>query len=188
MMKIYTKTGDDGQTGLLGGQRVQKDHLRVETCGTVDELNASIGVLRAEPLPGAIDALLRQIQNDLFQVGAELASPGEKSATQRIGPQPASEIESALDLLEANLAPLTEFILPAGTRPASLAHLARGVCRRAERRLVTLRRSDPTSVSDDLLIYLNRLGDLLFVVARALNADAGQGDEPWEKRAYQPDS
>jgi cob(I)alamin adenosyltransferase len=181
-MKIYTKTGDTGETGLFGGPRVQKDHLRIEALGSIDELNADIGVLRAESLPGPIDGLLRQVQNDLFQAGAELATPGQQGAAQQLGAQPATELEAAMDHLDANLVPLKEFILPTGTRACALAHAARGVCRRAERRVVTLRRSDPGSVSDDLLIYVNRLSDLLFVVARALQADVGQTDEVWEKR------
>jgi cob(I)alamin adenosyltransferase len=179
-MKIYTKTGDDGETGLFGGPRVRKDHPRIESYGAVDELNALLGLVRCEAMPPEIDALLARIQNELFDLGAELASPQPaKMGTATIGPKQAALLERAIDQYEAVLAPLKQFILPGGERAAAELHLARTVCRRAERRLTALMAVE--SVSNDLLVYLNRLGDLLFVLARAVNLAAGVGDVPWRK-------
>jgi cob(I)alamin adenosyltransferase len=181
-MKIYTKTGDAGQTGLYGGGRVRKDAPRIEAYGTVDELNAVLGVVRAEALPADIDALLARIQHDLFAVGAELATVNPADmGTGTIGAADIAALEAAIDLYESRLTPLKQFILPGGTRSASLLHLARTVCRRAERRVVRLAaESSHEKVSGDLVIYLNRLSDLLFVLARATNAAAGQPDVPWQ--------
>jgi cob(I)alamin adenosyltransferase len=181
-MKIYTKTGDQGETGLFGGPRVPKDHPRIEAYGTVDELNSVLGVLRAEALPAEIDALIAQIQNELFSLGAELATPKPESAgTRLIGSTHITALERAIDQYEVGLEPLRQFILPAGTRAATLAHLARTVCRRAERGVIALGHHTDESVADELVIYLNRLSDLLFVLARALNRAAGTTDVPWTK-------
>ncbi|MEX2139535.1 MAG: cob(I)yrinic acid a,c-diamide adenosyltransferase [Pirellulales bacterium] len=182
-MKIYTKTGDDGTTGLYGGGRVRKDHARVEACGAVDELNAVVGWARAEALPRVIDELLEQIQNELFDLGAELATP--QPAAQGLSVVSEREIgalEAAIDRFEAGLAPLKTFILPAGTRAAAALHLGRTVCRRAERRVITLAAGTKEPVSPQIVVYLNRLSDLLFVLARAANAGAGQEDVEWRKR------
>lgn len=179
-MKIYTKTGDQGETGLFGGPRVRKDNPRIEAYGAVDELNAVLGVVRSEPLPVEIDELLAKIQNSLFDLGAELASPDPtRMGVATIGPAHAESLERAIDRYEANLPPLKAFILPGGCRAAAAMHLARTVCRRAERRLISL--SAVETISETLIVYLNRLSDLLFVLARELNRLEGQGDVTWRK-------
>jgi cob(I)alamin adenosyltransferase len=187
-VKIYTKTGDGGETGLWGGLRVGKDAARVHAYGTVDECNAAIGVARAalgavpaprqarEPL-GDIDELLAHIQNQLFVVGADLATPGAVASIPRVGPGEITFLEQAIDALEGELEPLRQFILPGGTLAAAHLHLARTICRRAERALVTLAREE--SLGQHIGAYLNRLSDCLFVLARAANARAGVPDVPW---------
>ena len=177
-MKVYTRTGDRGETGLVGGTRVRKDTPRLEVCGTLDELNATLGMARAESLPEDrlpedIDRLLRQIQSELFSVGAQLATE-EPTAGSDL---PSVEaLEKAIDRYDAELPPIRHFILPAGSRAAAALHVARTVCRRAERRLVTLiGPSGPETVADPLA-YLNRLSDLLFVLARTANAADGLED------------
>jgi cob(I)alamin adenosyltransferase len=181
-MKIYTKTGDRGDTGLFGGPRVSKDAPRIEAYGTVDELNSVLGVVRSIHQQPDVDALLEQIQNELFSLGAQLATPNPAAhQTALIGPPQIAALEAAIDRYQAGLAPLAQFILPAGTPAAAQLHLARTVCRRAERRLVTLMHQSPEPIADDLVIYLNRLSDLLFVLAREVNRAAGTGDVPWRK-------
>jgi len=180
--KIYTKTGDDGQTGLFGGPRVAKDDARIEAYGAVDELNALLGLVRCEHLSPEIDTLLAAFQHDLFALGAELASPDPaKLGTNFIGPPQITGLEQAIDHYDALVLPLNQFILPGGNRGASLLHVARTVCRRAERRVVTL--AAATTISPHVVIYLNRLGDLLFVLARHANLLAGIAEEPWQKPA-----
>ena len=167
LMKIYTRTGDLGETGLFGGPRVGKDMARIEALGTVDELNASLGVVRAEPLPDDVDRTLEQIQRQLLDLGAELATPEPvKQGNRKIGREDVSALEAQIDGFQESLEPLHDFILPGGNRAAASLHLARTVCRRAERRLVTLIRHSPDDISLALLAYLNRLSDLLFVLAR----------------------
>ncbi|HVU87437.1 MAG TPA: cob(I)yrinic acid a,c-diamide adenosyltransferase [Pirellulales bacterium] len=179
-MKIYTKTGDTGETGLFGGPRVPKDAPRIEAYGTVDELNAVLGLARAEALPSDIDLLVARIQNELFDLGAELATPDPQAKSMAmLNAGSIAALEQAIDRHEAQLAPLRQFILPGGTRAAALLHLARTVCRRAERRLVTLAATE--QIGPTLLVYLNRLSDLLFVLARATNQSAGRADVPWQK-------
>lgn len=181
-MKIYTKTGDRGETGLFGGPRVRKDATRIEAYGTVDELNSVLGVARTQLGAGAIDTLVEAIQNDLFAVGAELATPDPAAhQTAMIGPQQIAVLEAAIDRHEEQLAPLKQFILPGGVPAAAQLHLARSVCRRAERRVVTLAHEPGETVSGDLVVYLNRLSDLLFVLARAANHEAQRADVPWRK-------
>lgn len=181
-MRIYTKTGDDGTTGLFAGPRVPKDHPRIEAYGTVDELNAVLGRARAEGLPADIDQLLGIIQSELFNVGAELATPKPESLSMPlIGPAHSERLERAIDRFETELAPLTQFVLPGGTRAAADLHIARTVARRAERQVVTLSRQPDESVASRLVIYLNRLSDLLFVLSRVVNARAGVADVPWQK-------
>ena len=182
-MKIYTKTGDDGTTGLYGGGRVRKDDVRIEAFGAVDELNAVLGMARAEGLPGDIDQLLTRVQNELFDLGAELATvqPSVQGLAV-VGEREIGALEAAIDRFEAGLAPLKAFILPAGTRAATALHLARTICRRAERRVLTLAAQAGERVSPQTVVYLNRLSDLLFVLARAANAAAGQADVEWERR------
>ena len=182
MKKIYTRTGDLGETGLLGGPRVRKDSLRVEACGTVDELNAAIGLARAEPLCEDLDHLLERLQHDLFRLGAQSVAVGALAKSlDMIQPAHVEALEKEIDRHEHALSELKQFILPGGTRAAAALHLARTVCRRAERRLVTASDAFGDEISPLLLVYLNRLGDLLFVLARAANAQAGQSDVPWKK-------
>ncbi len=163
LSKIYTRTGDDGTTGLGDGSRVPKDHLRVEAYGTVDELNSVIGMLLAVPgLPAEVGACLTEVQHELFDMGGELCIPGHRA----ISAAQIARLESTLDGFNDALPPLKEFILPGGGPAASVCHLARTVARRAERRVVSLARAE--SVSPEVAQYLNRLSDLLFVLARVL--------------------
>jgi cob(I)alamin adenosyltransferase len=179
-MKIYTKTGDKGETGLPGGSRVPKDSIVTEVCGTIDEANTAIGMARAAGLPGDVDALLDSIQSKLFDLGAEAAGRGTASkCTFRITPADSHALESAIDRFDAELPPLRNFILPGGTAAAAALHFARAVCRRAERHLVTLLRECP-ELSPETMIYLNRLSDLLFVLARLVNTRAGQPETIWK--------
>jgi cob(I)alamin adenosyltransferase len=178
-MKIYTRTGDEGTTGLFGGERVRKDALRVEAYGTVDECNAAIGTARAHALDPALDALLHDIQNQLFVVGGDLATPGPSDYVPRTTQPMVDWCETQIDALEAGLPALRRFILPGGTPAAAGLHLARTVCRRAERLCVALHADEP--LTTPVLQYLNRLSDLLFVLARAANARAGRSDVFWEK-------
>jgi cob(I)alamin adenosyltransferase len=179
-VKIYTKTGDQGITGLLGSGRVPKDDVRIEAYGTVDELNAVLGVVRAHGLDPAVDRLAAQLQEDLFVVGSALAdpSPGGPFHNAVTGDH-ITRLESAIDAWETELKALTEFILPGGTLAAAHIHLARTVCRRAERLTVRLSRQAGEHVASSLIIYLNRLSDLLFVLARVVNHTAGVADTPW---------
>jgi cob(I)alamin adenosyltransferase len=182
-MKIYTKTGDDGRTGLFGGARVLKDDAQVEAYGSVDETNACLGVARAAGLSPDIDAALERIQAQLFVLGAELATPADHRSRLRLPLLDAADVttlEREIDRLEAGLPALTSFVLPAGTAAASALHHARTVCRRAERRVVAVQSS--AELRSELVIYLNRLSDLLFVLARKANAAAGVEDVPWAPR------
>jgi cob(I)alamin adenosyltransferase len=179
LSRIYTKTGDRGDTSLGDGARVPKDHPRVAAYGSVDELNAVLGLLLAQPgLPEA--DLLRDVQNDLFDVGADLCVPqaaGEAAGQRlRVRPGQAARLERAIDRLNAGLPALTSFVLPGGRPAAAWCHLARTVCRRAERDVVTLARGE--TVNPEVVVYLNRLSDLLFVLARACNGD-GREDVLW---------
>jgi cob(I)alamin adenosyltransferase len=175
LSKIYTRTGDAGTTGLGDGTRTGKDSQRIEAIGEVDELNSALGLLLAETLPEAVRAALTGVQHDLFDLGGELCIPGRTA----ISDEQVSRLETLLDGFNADLPPLKEFILPGGSRTASLAHLARTVCRRAERRVVALGRDE--AVSDAVRRYLNRLSDLLFVIGRVLNRDAGGNDVLWQQ-------
>ncbi len=183
LSKIYTKTGDKGDTGLGDGSRVAKDHARVAAYGSVDELNAVLGLLLAGGAgwePALVD-LFRGIQNDLFDVGADLCVPPtaeEKAgASLRVQPEQSARLEAAIDHYNAPLKPLKSFVLPGGTAAAAWCHMARTVCRRAEREVVTLARAE--TVNSEVVIYLNRLSDLLFVLARICN-DNGQSDVLWQ--------
>lgn len=175
LSKIVTRTGDGGETGLGDGSRVAKDAPRIAAIGTVDELNSTLGALIAEALPETIHACLTDVQHDLFDLGGELSIPGHVSVTDAH----VQRLEDAVEQFNADLAPLKEFILPGGTRAAALAHVARTVCRRAERAVVTL--ASDESVGWPARKYLNRLSDLLFVLARALNRAAGQPDVLWRR-------
>lgn len=183
-MKIYTKTGDMGSTGLFGGPRVSKDDDRIEAYGTVDELNAALGMARAAGLDSDVDSQLSQIQSELFSIGAELATPDPDAHGVRIiGQGHIARLEQTIDRHEASLEPLRHFILPAGSPAATQMHLARSICRRAERRVVTLVRRHEASVSEEVLIYLNRLSDLLFVLSRVANSRAEVQEVQWVKPA-----
>ncbi len=175
LSKIYTRTGDAGTTGLGDGSRTGKDSLRIAALGDVDELNSVIGVLLCEELPLQVRELLTGVQHDLFDLGGEMSIPGAVLVKDT---QPA-RLEAAIDHYNGDLKPLKEFILPGGTRAAALTHQARTVCRRAERALVALAVEE--KVSEVGRQYLNRLSDLLFVLGRWLNKDAGRGDVMWQK-------
>jgi cob(I)alamin adenosyltransferase len=175
LSKIYTRTGDAGTTGLGDGSRVAKDSLRIQAIGAVDELNSAIGVLLTEPLGASVRTCLQDVQHDLFDLGGELSIPGYTS----IGEVHVERLESVLDHFNGPLPPLKEFILPGGSRAAALCHVARTVCRRAERGIVSLAGAE--QLSPALQRYLNRLSDLLFVLCRVANRDAGVADVYWEK-------
>ena len=180
-MRIYTRTGDEGETGLFGGGRVPKDDPRVAAYGDVDELNSAIGIARAAE-PPLEDALLEGIQRDLFSIGGHLATPDPEKVARaleraHLSEGRVAELEAAIDAADAELPPLRAFVLPGGTPKAAALHLARTICRRAERRVVTLSRQ--AEVPADFLIYLNRLSDLLFTLARLANHRAGAGDVTW---------
>jgi cob(I)alamin adenosyltransferase len=182
-MKIYTKTGDDGETGLFGGPRVRKYHTRVAAYGEVDETNAAIGVARAANMPDHLDAMLERISSELFMLGAELATPdAAEKLKDRISQPHIAALEREIDELEAKLKPLANFILPAGTPASAALHLARCVARRAERQAVALGDTPGESLAPEVVIYLNRLSDLLFVMAREANRAAGVKDVPWITR------
>ncbi|MDB5301082.1 MAG: ATP/cobalamin adenosyltransferase [Phycisphaerales bacterium] len=183
-MKIYTKTGDDGTTGLIGGSRVSKGDARIECYGTVDELNAGIGLalVAAEQSAAELAPMLRRVQNELFVVGSHLATPDQsphRKSLPALHEKMVTRLEEEIDAAEVNLAPLRQFILPGGTEAAARLHLARTVCRRAERLLVAM--SQPNEAHGFVVTYLNRLSDWLFVQARRANAIAGVRDVPWEK-------
>jgi cob(I)alamin adenosyltransferase len=195
-MKIYTKVGDDGATGLIGGIRVSKDHARIEAYGTLDELSASLGwVLALAQRPGTADdatgltqmirdleSLLPAIQSDLFVMGAQLATPdGHPNGVGCLGESDVQRLEKAIDEAEIGLAPLRNFILPGGAPLSAALHLSRVVCRRAERRVVTL--GHLVEIPAFLIPYLNRLSDLLFVLARRANCAVGTEDVPWIPRS-----
>ena len=178
-MKIYTKTGDRGDTSLFGGQRVPKDALRIEAYGTVDELNSVIGLARADHPDPEIDGLLEEIQNGLFNLGADLATPRslEKSKVKRIDGKDVQRVEKMIDALEETVKPLRNFILPGGSPSAARLHFARTVCRRAERIVVRLSRNE--DIGENVIVYLNRLSDFLFVAARAANHRAQVAEVRW---------
>lgn len=179
--KIYTKTGDDGTTGLFGGARLSKDHIRIEAYGTVDELNAVIGWMMAVIPDQQIDSLLQNIQSRLFTIGSNLASqPGKEMITPDLLEEDIALLESSIDKMQAALTPLTHFIMPGGSQSVSAAHLARTVCRRAERRCVTL--SNESDVEAIIILYLNRLSDFFFVLSRWLADREGVAEIKWQPR------
>lgn len=176
LSKIYTRTGDNGTTGLGDGSRVDKDSLRVDAMGDADELNATIGLILTESIPDHLIETLTLVQHDLFNLGGEICMPNYEILTQAS----VNTLEQVIDELNQVLDPLKEFILPGGTKAAAYCHLARTVCRRAERKLITLNRSEPvTKIS---LLYLNRLSDLLFVMCRIINKEAGVSDVLWKNK------
>lgn len=183
LSKIYTRSGDQGETGLGDGQRVSKDHPRVAAYGSVDELNATLGLLLAQGLAVSeqpeLPVIVRDIQNDLFDLGADLCVPESPKSAQvlRIRPEQVTRLEQLIDRFNEPLQPLHSFVLPGGSLAAAWCHLARTICRRAERDVVTLGRTEV--INTEVIKYLNRLSDLLFVLARACN-DNGQTDVLWE--------
>ena len=181
LSKIYTRTGDDGTTGLGDGSRVNKDSLRIEALGDVDELNSIIGMMMTETMPAILMEPLEQIQHDLFNLGGEICIPGYVILQKT----KIDDLEEAIDTLNDDLEPLKEFILPGGAKAAAYCHLARTVCRRAERKLIQLHRveiSDEKKVTHISLQYLNRLSDLLFVMCRTINKEAGVSDVLWKNK------
>ena len=181
-MKIYTKTGDEGDTSLFGGGRVPKDNERVAAYGDVDELNACIGVARAAQVMPRIDETLVSIQRDLFSIGALLATPNREKMKEhltkaRIDDERISQLERSIDAAEVDLEPLRAFVLPGGTQKSAALHLARTVCRRAERNIIALHRN--SAVPPVIIVYLNRLSDLLFVLARLANKLGNAGEVTW---------
>jgi cob(I)alamin adenosyltransferase len=182
LTRIVTRTGDTGETGLAGGARLPKDHARIEVIGAVDELNSVLGLLLAETLPDDLRQPILDIQHDLFDLGGEISMPG----TNLLRQERIAELEGWVERRNADLPPLKEFILPGGSRAAALAHMARTVCRRAERRLVSLARAE--TVTSTALVYLNRLSDLLFVLARVLNRAADISDVFWRHERRKPAS
>jgi cob(I)alamin adenosyltransferase len=175
LSKIVTRTGDAGTTGLGDGTRVAKDSARIDAIGAIDELNSTLGLVLSEPLPEAVARCLASVQHDLFDLGGELSIPGYAAVTDAH----VERLEDAVERFNADLGPLKEFILPGGTRAAATAHVARTVCRRAERTLVRLAATEP--VNGAVRRYVNRLSDLLFVLARVLNHAAGRTDVLWQK-------
>jgi cob(I)alamin adenosyltransferase len=186
-MKIYTKTGDDGMTGLFGGGRVPKDHPRVAAFGTIDELNAWLGWIRSMGLPPDVDETLGRIQDELFMLGADLATPAYAKASshvRRVSAEDARWLEHQIDRFDAEIPPLQNFVLPGGDGAAAAVHLARTVCRRAERETVTL--SGRETIGAPIIVYLNRLSDFLFTLGRVLNHRAQVAEQPWLAREPKP--
>lgn len=181
-MKIYTKSGDTGETSLFAGGRVPKNDPRVESYGTVDELNSYLGLIRTFDLPHPAEEWLETIQNVLFTIGADLATPLDAKADWlvRLSAEPVSLLENAIDHMDETLEPLKSFILPGGTQAAAYAHIARTVCRRAERLCVELAQAHP--INKEVITYLNRLSDFLFTLARFINHHAGESETKWSKR------
>jgi cob(I)alamin adenosyltransferase len=180
-MPIYTRRGDKGETDVLGGVRLPKDHLRIEAIGQIDEFNALLGIVMSFSEDEKSNALLKEIQKDIFVIGAEFAASGSKAKLhKRIGPQRVAEIEQEIDKIEAQISPLHHFILPGGSKTASLLHLARTVNRRAERAVVALSRKE--KVDPQIITYLNRLSDLLFVMARLMNRRKRIEEVIWQGR------
>ncbi len=182
-MKIYTRTGDKGETSLFSGGRVRKDHLRVETYGTVDELNSILGLVRAESLPEIAQQRLERVQNELFIIGADLATPMDHSPAwlKRLEESTIESLEIEIDQMAAELPPLKNFILPGGTRAAATVQVARTVCRRAERLTVSLAADEAINLA--VITYLNRLSDWLFTLARWINLQADEPETRWTARS-----
>jgi len=187
-MKLYTRSGDDGTTGLFGGERVAKDHIRVTAYGTVDELNAALGVAAAalspdRPIEQRMREIIAVLQSRLFDIGADLATPSgsrHEAKILRIEASCIAEMETWIDEIDGGNEPMQNFILPGGTEGAARLHLARTICRRAERTMVTLGKTE--EIGDAAIIYINRLSDLLFAMARRINHERSVPDVPWQKR------
>ena len=182
-MKIYTKTGDKGETGLFGGKRVQKSSIRISAYGTVDELNAALGLSICYVQNQKVKSVLQRLQHQLFVVGADLATPLETESKNlsipRVSAEEITESEAAIDLFEKELEPLQYFVLPGGSKAAAQLHVARTICRRAEREVVLLAQQE--EINPNIVILLNRISDLLFVLSRIENKTSGIPDQKWEK-------
>lgn len=176
LSKIFTRTGDEGETGLGDGSRIAKDHPRVEALGAIDELNSMLGLMRTYQLPETIQEMMAQIQHDLFNLGGELCIPGH----QIISLDDVARLEQEISAINSSLPPLKEFILPGGTASAAVCHVARAICRRAERRVVTVKKIEEINAAG--VVYLNRLSDLLFVVARLLIKEEGGQEVLWQSQ------
>jgi cob(I)alamin adenosyltransferase len=183
MAKIYTRTGDGGETSLLSGGRVAKDHALVEAYGTLDELNSALGVLLSEPIPGDARVQLIAIQEALFEIGSAMADPDCRLQHDRRA-WATEPLEGWIDSMDSQLEPLSAFVLPGGSRASALAHLSRTVCRRAERRILG---AAADTVPDGVLAFVNRLSDVLFTLARWLNAEAGIEDQKWRPGGAVPE-
>ncbi len=179
MVKIYTKTGDDGTTGLIGGIRVKKTSSRIAAYGAVDEINSAIGIVLSYPLDSDIKELLTKIQNDLFVIGADLANPKAEDMSNRVTGTMIEYLEKQIDRLESDLLPITYFILPGGDLIAAQVHLARAICRRVEVSIVKI--SEEEKINTNCQTYINRLSDLLFVIARTINNRKKIKDTAWSK-------
>ncbi len=179
MVKIYTKTGDDGTTGLIGGKRVKKTNSRIIAYGAVDEINSAIGIVLSSTLDPDINELLTKIQNDLFIVGSDLANPDLENSSNRVTDKMVEYLEGQIDRLEGELTPITYFILPGGSPLAAQIHFARAVCRRAEINIVEI--SENEQINRSCQTYINRLSDLLFVIARTINNRKKIKDVAWKK-------
>ena len=177
-MKIYTKTGDDGTTGVQGGKRISKSNLRIKAYGMIDELNANIGLVLSKKFDDDIENLLRNIQNDLFVAGSDLSNPDLTNMKNRITTEMVTNVEKTIDRLENELPPITNFILPGGHEVASLIHISRTIARRAETIVISL--NEKEKINDECIKFLNRLSDLLFVVARIVNKKNGFNDIIWK--------
>lgn len=180
-MKIYTKKGDKGSTSLFGGTSIKKSSMRIHAYGTVDELNSVLGIVLTHPVSDEGETILKELQNQLFVLGADLATlPSKKTKINRIGSKEIQKLEQWIDDLDEQLPALTSFILPGGAPAGAALHLARTVCRRAERYTVALKKEE--SISEETIIYLNRLSDLLFVMARYENRHAGEHETQWKSK------
>jgi cob(I)alamin adenosyltransferase len=177
-MKIYTRGGDEGHTSFFGGERVAKNHPRIEAYGTVDELNSVLGLARAAASASSLDEQLSGVQMDLFDIGAALASPNSEGRFAGPSPERVERLEAAIDTMEARLSPLRAFIVPGGSPHSASLHHARTVCRRAERRVLDV--DDDSQATRAAVVYLNRLSDFLFVAARFANFEAEVADVPWK--------
>lgn len=177
-MKIYTKTGDGGTTGVQGGKRISKSNLRIKAYGMIDELNANIGLVLSKKFDDDIENLLRNIQNDLFVAGSDLSNPDLTNMKNRITTEMVTNVEKTIDRLENELPPITNFILPGGHEVASLIHISRTIARRAETIVISL--NEKEKINDECIKFLNRLSDLLFVVARIVNKKNGFNDIIWK--------
>lgn len=181
-MKIYTKTGDSGTTGLFGGTRVPKSHVRIEAYGTIDELNSHLGLLRDQEVNASRRVLLTEVQENLFTIGSRLATEDNEQRTKlpQLPAKAVSRLEESIDEMDGELEPMQNFVLPGGHPSVSVGHITRCVCRRAERRVVAL--AELADIEENIIHYLNRLSDYLFVLCRKMSSELGVEETPWKPR------